>query len=196
MTKELSRRGAVTLIVGGAAAIPTAVVAPRPATAKSPPEHVTASETVPDCATIEDVKCWLERLIDPSGVKARLDHLRPWNDYLTVVTDDLSTDDAGLGERRYEVELTTFAHCYRIKAVERCGRGYLGCVASTLRPREDESFCRGNDLSDGALTAETWGNIVADIIAYELMPPGVLTDDAARYTLTLPIRVRYRGGAS
>lgn len=47
--------------------------------------------------------------------------------------------------------------------------GYLGCIASSRKPRAGEDWTRGNDLADGEFSQETWNNILADIVAYELV---------------------------
>lgn len=47
--------------------------------------------------------------------------------------------------------------------------GYLGCIASSRKPRAGEKHTRGNDLADGPLTEETWRRILADIVSYEMV---------------------------
>lgn len=46
---------------------------------------------------------------------------------------------------------------------------YLGCVVSSRKPRAGEDWTRGNDLSDGPYTYETWTKIKNAIIKYELV---------------------------
>lgn len=46
---------------------------------------------------------------------------------------------------------------------------YLGCVASSRKPRAGEDWTRGRDLADGSLSEETWRKILADIVSYELV---------------------------
>jgi len=46
---------------------------------------------------------------------------------------------------------------------------YLGCQASTRKPRAGEDWTRGNDLPDGKFTRETWEKIKNAIIKYELV---------------------------
>ena len=47
--------------------------------------------------------------------------------------------------------------------------GYLGCIATTRKPRAGENWNRGNDLADGGYCKETWREIKDDILAYELV---------------------------
>jgi len=49
------------------------------------------------------------------------------------------------------------------------GHSYLGCIASSRKPRAGETWTRGNDLADGDLTLETWNRILGDIVSYELV---------------------------
>lgn len=65
-------------------------------------------------------------------------------------------------------KLYTDNNVYSINA--RVGdRTYLGCVANSRKPRAGEDWTRGNDLADGDLSIDTWNNILADIIGYELV---------------------------
>lgn len=48
-------------------------------------------------------------------------------------------------------------------------QSYLGCVASSRKPRAGEDWTRGRDLADGPFTEETWRKILADIVSYELV---------------------------
>jgi len=73
----------------------------------------------------------------------------------------------------YNVRLYTDRHVYHIIAYppgRPDGKSYLGCTASTRKPRAGESHGRGNDLADGPFTDETWHSILADIVSYELVP--------------------------
>lgn len=47
--------------------------------------------------------------------------------------------------------------------------GYLGAVGGSRKPRAGETWTRGNDLSDGPLSEETWSRIKNDIISFELV---------------------------
>lgn len=86
-------------------------------------------------------------------------------------------EDSGEGgekaKREYEFKfrfnIYTETHRYRITAYDRSkDEGYLGCTASTRKPRAGEDWTRGNDLPDGKFTRETWEHIKNAIIAYEL----------------------------
>lgn len=52
---------------------------------------------------------------------------------------------------------------------ERMDNGHLGCTVATRKPRAGEKYARGNDLSDGHLSEDTWRSIMGDIISYELV---------------------------
>ena len=89
--------------------------------------------------------------------------------------------DEGTGNIRFKVY--TNDHCYSITAlVEQRTVGqyhtYLGCIASSRKPRAGEDWTRGNDLADGELSLETWNKILADIVSYELV--GVHRQNAKR----------------
>ena len=67
-------------------------------------------------------------------------------------------------EDRTYVTLFSNGHSYHINATD----SYLGCTASTRKPRPGEDWTRGSDLADGKFNTETWNRILRDIIAYEL----------------------------
>lgn len=46
---------------------------------------------------------------------------------------------------------------------------YLGCVATSRKPRAGEDWTRGRDLADGPLDETVWRRILADIVSYELV---------------------------
>lgn len=46
---------------------------------------------------------------------------------------------------------------------------YLGCIAVARKERAGETWRRGNDLTDGPCSKETWQEIINDILAYELI---------------------------
>ena len=48
-------------------------------------------------------------------------------------------------------------------------RSYLGCTASTRKPRAGEDWDRGNDLPDGPFNRRTWIKILNGIVKYELV---------------------------
>ena len=104
--------------------------------------------------TIEDFKSWVENDICRRNSFANI---------IKIVEDDC--------ERKLRIRIYTNINRYGIVAIERSGerKSYLGCIASTRKPRAGEDWTRGNDLADGALTRETWEKIKNDIIAYELV---------------------------
>ena len=69
------------------------------------------------------------------------------------------------GEDHVRVFLYTEGHCYSIYATP----DYLGCGASTRKPRPGEDWTRGNDLTDGRFRLSTWQEILKDIVGYELL---------------------------
>ena len=48
-------------------------------------------------------------------------------------------------------------------------KGYLGCIVSRRKPRVGEDWIRGNDLTDGYYSKETFRRILADIVSFELL---------------------------
>lgn len=46
---------------------------------------------------------------------------------------------------------------------------YLGACVTVRKPRAGEDWNRGNDLSDGSYSEETWNKIKNDIISFELV---------------------------
>lgn len=73
-------------------------------------------------------------------------------------------------EFRFQCNIFTEEHRYRISAIDRSeDEGYLGCTASTRKPRVGEDWTRGNDLPDGKFTRETWEDIKNGILQYELL---------------------------
>lgn len=71
------------------------------------------------------------------------------------------------------VKLYTDNNCYSIVATldkaNQIPGGYLGCTASSRKPRAGEGWTRGSDLADGDFSQETWNKILGDIVAYELV---------------------------
>ena len=105
--------------------------------------------------TLEDLKVWMQAL-DRFGS----------NIGDTVLTTCSVTPD----EPTLRFELFTDNNRYSIKAIEKKGGGsYLGCTASSRKPRAGEDWTRGRDLADGALNHTTWVNILSDIVSYELV---------------------------
>ena len=48
-------------------------------------------------------------------------------------------------------------------------KGYLGCIAESRKPLAGEKWARGNDLPDGDYSEETFNEIVAGIVRYEIV---------------------------
>lgn len=68
------------------------------------------------------------------------------------------------------IHIYTDSHYYHIVAIDSANDdGYLGCQASTRKPRAGEDWTRGNDLPDGPFTRDTWEKIKNAIIGYELI---------------------------
>ena len=111
---------------------------------------------------IEELKSWFEEIARYSRVDR----------FLEVVEDEGEGEGDGESyEHRLRVRLYTENHKYAIVATDRSkDNGYLGCVASTRKPRAGEDWTRGNDLADGPFNRETWEKIKNDIISYELVP--------------------------
>ena len=63
------------------------------------------------------------------------------------------------------VRFYTNNHRYSIVAHKK----YLGCTATTRKPRAGEDWNRGNDLPDGKFNKRTWEAIKNAIIRYELV---------------------------
>jgi hypothetical protein len=92
-------------------------------------------------------------------------------------------------ETECSIRVYTDTHSYRIGAMVReDGTGYLGCEASTRKPRAGEDHTRGNDLPDGLFTRANWQSILGSIVGYELMkihrevPKPGLVSEAAEHT--------------
>ena len=126
--------------------------------------------------TLNDFRSWIVNFGKYASIENNIEvtegilELRPpANDQLTI--DGVTIDD-GTGIIRFR--LYTNDHCYSITArVEQRTvseyHTYLGCIARTRKPRAGEDWTRGNDLADGKLCIETWNNILADIVSYELV---------------------------
>lgn len=110
-------------------------------------------------ATIKNFKTWVEnigRFMSPKNIER--------------VDDEGQCDDDGNYEFKYGVRIYTDNNVYKIVARETSGnQGYLGCVASSRKPRAGEKWTRGRDLADGSLTKETWYRILGDVVSYELV---------------------------
>jgi len=67
-------------------------------------------------------------------------------------------------EERFTVRIFTASNDYQITS----SPTYLGCQVSSRMTRPGETWTRGNDLPDGSFSVETWYNILAAIVGYEL----------------------------
>ena len=100
----------------------------------------------------KDIKSWLKEI-------CRWDRF-DW--FVKVVKDEDET---------FICTVYTHDHKYHIVAHDRDNKekNYLGCTASTRKPRAGEDWERGNDLPDGPYTYKTWLQIKNAIVAYELV---------------------------
>jgi hypothetical protein len=85
-----------------------------------------------------------------------------WEYFVHVIKDGKEDE-----EPTFRFKIYTSEHSYCIVAIE-SKRTYLGCIATTRKPRAGEEHYRGNDLPDGKLTRKTWDAIKTAIIGYEL----------------------------
>ena len=108
-------------------------------------------------ATIKDLKSWIER---------DLTRFSDSKDCVLEIPDDpkLNQPDDCL-----KIRIFTDTNRYGISAAERDDDGYLGCIASSRKPRAGEDWTRGRDLADGDLSEETWHEILGDIVSYEMV---------------------------
>ena len=83
---------------------------------------------------------------------------------------DVAGHGTGDGEVSWQFCFYTDEHKYSITAIDRKGdEGYLGCTASTRKPRAGEDWTRGNDLPDGPFNKKTWDKIILGILRYEII---------------------------
>lgn len=72
-------------------------------------------------------------------------------------------------DKDFRATIFTASNSYNISAIEgNQDKSYLGCIARSIRSRPGEDWFRGNDLPDGPLSPETWRDILAAIVRYEL----------------------------
>jgi hypothetical protein len=89
-----------------------------------------------------------------------------WGGDVKIIEHSFSAEK---GER-VKIELYTETNCYSITAITGPNRRtYLGCGASTRKPRSGEDWTRRNDLPDGPFNEKTWRNILGAIVGYELV---------------------------
>ena len=105
--------------------------------------------------TLQDIKQWI-------------DNIGRYSSEQNVEINEYADSSDGIGH--YHFFIYTNDHSYSIIAkTKKGGRSYLGCIASSRKPRAGEDWTRGNDLSDGDLSLETWHQILGDIVSYELV---------------------------
>lgn len=111
-----------------------------------------------------DMAIWLKWIVRYGNVDSQV--LIYWNlNKRSNITED---DEEKL---RFTCVFYTDTHKYSISGYQPTVMnpdGYLGCVASTRKPRAGEDWNRGNDLPDGKYCEKTFNNIVRGILAYEL----------------------------
>lgn len=95
-------------------------------------------------------------------------------DFEDFIIADYKEDFYGKGQPGLRIQFYTKENWYSISAKKlepQKGKtnDYLGCVAQTRKPRAGEDWTRGRDLADGGYNETTWNEIMADIIAYELV---------------------------
>lgn len=88
------------------------------------------------------------------------------------------TGESGSPDQGHSINFTLYTslHKYHIKASEGIpadseGKekpSYLGCVMENRAPYPGETHLRGTDLPDGLFNAETWHNILINILNHEL----------------------------
>lgn len=97
-----------------------------------------------------------------------------WNENVQVARQEAYAKANSVWVARYDIILYTDSNSYRIGAtIEEFDsirtKTYLGCISSSRKPRAGEDWSRGNDLADGKFDKDTWKQIVADIVSYELV---------------------------
>lgn len=111
-------------------------------------------------ATMKDFEGWIER--DLSRFGETRNHVERVNSE--------GSKDGDEYEYKEKIRLYTETNSYSIVAVEHSNdTGYLGCQASSRKPRAGEDWTRGRDLPDGPLNEETWHEILGAIVSYEMV---------------------------
>jgi len=93
-----------------------------------------------------------------------LEELACWGKNKWLWQEEGEGDSINGAQERIGVHLYTDGHSYSILATA----DYLGCTASTRKPRPGEQWTRGNHLADGKFSKVTWDRIIRDIVGYEL----------------------------
>lgn len=113
-------------------------------------------------ATIEDFHNWLKRDL------TRFGEIDNYVSFAGATQSRSISEPPTYVERAY---IFTDANKYAVTVQVHADDddGYLGCVASSRKPRAGEDWTRGNDLADGSLSEETWHKILGDIVSYEMV---------------------------
>lgn len=92
-----------------------------------------------------------------------------WDPSLHSDGDCFILCDYELEQEQYAVlHLYTETYEYQVSARVDDETSSLGCIARARRTRPGEDWHRMNDLPDGKLNRDTWDNILAAIVGYEL----------------------------
>lgn len=97
---------------------------------------------------------WIKKLVYPGKVE----------DFVKV-TKEFTLEDSFTKEFIFYTD----EYKYKVYAVDRKDKGYLGCQVSARKSRAGEDWTRGNDLPDGPFSVKTWYMILNAIINYELV---------------------------
>ncbi len=97
-----------------------------------------------------------------------LSQVKTWGDGTKQCWEDYITDDPK--NNAFRLLIYTNDHSYSISVhFHENGKHYLGCIASTRKPRAGEDWTRGNDLPDGDFSKKTFDAIMRKIVGYELI---------------------------
>lgn len=111
-------------------------------------------------ATINDVLNWYDR---------DLARFAPKKTCIEIIEHSGSSEGkAGTVLGTLKFRIYTDNNVYKITAEEK-ERDYLGCIASCRKQRAGEDWTRGRDMANGPLSEETWRQILADIVSFELV---------------------------
>jgi hypothetical protein len=88
---------------------------------------------------------------------------------LSRFSGDDHIDLLEVGDNKVLLKVYTDVNQYTIHATVQGEKTYLGAQGASRKPRAGEKHTRGNDLSDGPLTEDTWKSIKNDIIGFELV---------------------------
>ena len=101
---------------------------------------------------ISTVKKWLSEIYSPTELEKAF-----------VIQEKYSSEK----EFHLLIKIFTSVNEYSIGVSIDDNHSYLGCSATSRKPRTGEDWNRGNDLADGRFCEETWRNILKDIVKYE-----------------------------